>query len=264
MGDNKPLASSLRHRPKLQFILDKQHATIYTSHRYFSDSTTKSEKPSIDSNTDIDKSIGTTTTSNKKENHGNDVVYEGPFASLTTRLKRVSITSAFASLIGVPSLILFQMNGGGSGAEGVAIPAMGQIAVGGTAILAACGSTAALSFCFSPYIHKLEWCKSQQQGAEEKDKQQDNRKMMIATTQNILSMKVETKFDPMTDVTHPTKTFRPFCNFLIKDAPMYVHPELIHDSHLRTLLVGKQVEEDDMHAKPSNDKQRLKDDDEFL
>ena len=109
-------------------------------------------------------------------------------------------------MIGVPLLLVAGSN----------VPASGQIAVGGTAVLAATGSTAALSFCFNPYIHKLEWVTGGQSNSEDgKDESEatdtKSQKMLLkATTRNFFSMPVETIFDPDVDVIHDPKTYRPF------------------------------------------------------
>lgn len=204
-------------------------------------------------------------TEGKKDEQGKEdhLVYEGPFSSLALRLKRLSICSAAASVIGVPLLITFGSN----------IPASGQLAVGGTAILAACGSTAALSFCFSPYIHKLEWIPVRQcnppksadgESVEKEITETKCQKMLMkVTTRNFLAMQTETVFDPDTDVIHNPKTYRPFCNFLVKDKPFFIHPELLHDDDLRIKLLGK--EKGTLMEESSKDDNKKKDpDDGFL
>mmetsp|Transcript_45265 Transcript_45265/g.137906 ORF Transcript_45265/g.137906 Transcript_45265/m.137906 type:complete len:244 (-) Transcript_45265:115-846(-) len=177
-----------------------------------------------------------------------DLLYEGPFASLSLRLKRVSITSAVVSLIGVPLLVA--LHGGD-------VPGVGQLAVGGTAVFAATGSTIALHYCFSPYVHMLERIPAHDpiRGSGEFDATNGGKDLLKATTRSIATMKVETVFDPATDVTQPTGN-RPFCNFLVRGIPMYIHPEMIYDESLRIQLVGERKEEE--HE--SNNK----DDDEFL
>mmetsp|Transcript_31043 Transcript_31043/g.35673 ORF Transcript_31043/g.35673 Transcript_31043/m.35673 type:complete len:296 (+) Transcript_31043:147-1034(+) len=210
-------------------------------------------------------------------NQQNLVVYEAPFASLAKRLKRISLASAVASIIGVPTLIFF--NSGD-------VPAVGQAAVGATAILAATGSTAALTFCFSPYVNKLEWipvrqCTTIAQKEDEKQKQGEekdiqcgaaassNNMLLKATTTNIFAMQTETIFDPNLDVIHgkDDKSYRPFCNFMIKGKPFYVHPELIDNEEIRIMLVGKEkgmlnFEDDDENSANKKNKKDL--DDEFL
>eukprot|EP00557_Chaetoceros_sp_GSL56_P004538 CAMPEP_0176501484 /NCGR_PEP_ID=MMETSP0200_2-20121128/14183_1 /TAXON_ID=947934 /ORGANISM="Chaetoceros sp., Strain GSL56" /LENGTH=296 /DNA_ID=CAMNT_0017900369 /DNA_START=36 /DNA_END=926 /DNA_ORIENTATION=+ len=214
------------------------------------------------------------------------ICYEGPFASLALRLKQISITSAAASLVGIPMLMTFGSN----------LPPSGQLAVGGTAILAATGSTAALSFCFSPYIHTLEWIPVRQckicKEEDEKDKQQQKEEevrgqeqeqeqskcqklLLKATTRNVLAMKVETVFDPDIDVTHDPKTYRPFCNFMVKGKPFFIHPELVKDDLLRIQLLGKEkgtlmtnngdvMRDDSTTNTDANKKKKSDPDDEFI
>jgi hypothetical protein len=177
------------------------------------------------------------------------------------------------------------------------LPPSGQMAVGGTAILAATGSTAAMSFCFSPYIHTLEWipvrqCKvpagvtpneggedgeEEEKGEisrEEKDKKQETetskcQKLLLkATTRNVFAMKVETVFDPDVDVTHDPKSYRPFCNFMVRGKPFFIHPELIKDDLLRIQLLGTDkvaLTANGGDTSNRNDKKkRIDPDDEFI
>jgi len=189
------------------------------------------------------------------------------------RLKRISIASAVASVVGIPLLITYGSN----------IPPSGQLAVGGTAILAACGSTVALTFCFSPYIHTLEWIPVRTQQQQQQQQQQQctsptsadadadadgdgaekgQKMLMKATTINFFAMRVETVFDPDTDVNHDPKTYRPFCNFMVKDKPLFFHPQLLHDDELRIKLLGVEkgilIEES---AKEDDGKKKDPDDD---
>lgn len=189
----------------------------------------------------------------------NLIVYEGPFANLALRLKRISITTAIASIVGAPAIVILGSN----------LPFSGQLAVGGTAIFAACGSTAALSFCFSPYIHTLEWipvrkCNITSSNAtthnhhtpkeeetsyenteiiqEEKEEYKECQTFLLkATTRNLFSMKCETIFDP-SQIKHvgEFQTYRPFCNFMVNDKHFFIHPELLHDDALRIQLLGKE------------------------
>lgn len=185
------------------------------------------------------------------------IVYEGPFASLALRLKRISISTAALSVVGIPLLLVY----------GSSVPASGQIAVGGTAILAATGSTAALSFCFSPYITKLEWVPNNSGDSENEEKGSESRsqKMLLkATTRNFFAMPVETIFDPDVDCIHDPKTYRPFCNFMANGMPFFVHPHLIQNEDLRIKLLGEAkgfLLED---SKQDVDKKKKDPDDEFL
>jgi hypothetical protein len=74
--------------------------------------------------------------------------------------------------------------------------------------------------------------------------------LLKAYTRNILLMKVETVFNPYTDI-KPYKGFRPIANFAVKNKAFYVHPELLFDETLRKQLAflleerPKPSEEDD-------------------
>eukprot|EP00978_Attheya_sp_CCMP212_P003187 scaffold6581_cov57-Attheya_sp.AAC.15 len=181
------------------------------------------------------------------------IVYEGPFADTSLRLKRVSVTTAALGVFGMPLLIA--MHGGD-------VPAAGQAAVGGTACFVAIGSTLAMSFCFTPYVHKLEWIsppiKSHTDGSSEESSSAADPILLKATTRNIIAMKVETIFDPAKDIM-PAPGSRPFCNMVAKGMPMFVHPELIFDETLRTQLLGETKDEDEA-TKAANKKL----DDDFL
>ncbi|KAL9188695.1 hypothetical protein ACHAXT_007073 [Thalassiosira profunda] len=185
------------------------------------------------------------------------VVYEGPFASLTLTLKRISLTSAVVAIVGLPALSVFY------GADG-SIPATGQMAIIATAGITAVGSTALLGYCFSPYVHTLERLSggvAKADGNATADAADGNESSVRIVTRDVLARRVETIFDPATDVTPPpSSNTRPFCNFMVKGLPMYVHPELIHDYKLRVQLVG---EEPQQEGAEERNKQKL-DDDEFL
>ena len=170
------------------------------------------------------------------------VLYEGPFAALTLRLKRVSLTSAVIGIVGLPALSFFY------GAAD-SVPATGQVAVLATAGVTAVGSTVLLGYCFSPYVHTLERVSP--------DEGTDNY-LLRMVTRDILARRIETIFDPTTDVTAPSSSnSRPFCNFMVKGLPFYIHPELINNHELRAQLVGEETRDNDV-AKNKTD------DDEFL
>jgi len=121
----------------------------------------------------------------------------------------------------------------------------------------------ALDFCFSPYVHSLEWisikapsCITPHAHADanaDADADADaneetttenvvkEHRLIKAQTRNIFALPVETVFDPYTDVINENvakKNNRPFCNFIAKGVPLYVHPNLVLDEELRVLLVG--------------------------
>lgn len=77
-----------------------------------------------------------------------------------------------------------------------------------------------------------------------------------------MARRVETIFDPATDVTTPSENNRPFCNFMVKGMPMYVHKEMVQDHKLRVQLVG----EEDLQKKEELEAMNKKktDDDEFF
>jgi len=108
----------------------------------------------------------------------------------------------------------------------------------------AVGSTAALNYCFSPYVHALEYLESKKLNQIERNQEDGEnntsreKRLIKATTYNFLSMKVETIFEPSSNVTWHVG-HRPFCNFVAKGVPMYVHPELLHDEELQRRLLGE-------------------------
>ena len=64
--------------------------------------------------------------------------------------------------------------------------------------------------------------------------------LIKATTRSIFTLSIETIFDPHTDVVYKgvaKKINGLFCNFIAKGVPLYVHPGLVRDMKLRTLLV---------------------------
>lgn len=163
-----------------------------------------------------------------------DLIYEGPFSVLSTRLKAVSISSAAVGAIGIPVLIALYSGD---------VPEIGQYALGGTTMLAACGSTAAVNFCFAPYVHTLERvpmrkCQGKEETPEEVEARAAQDYLIKATWRNMFVMKQETVFDPATDVTE-YKGIRPFCNFIAKGVPLFVHPEVVMDDNLRKQLLGE-------------------------
>ena len=94
---------------------------------------------------------------------------------------------------------------------------------------------------------------------QQHDKEQAAQEWLLkATTRNIAAMKVETVFDPKTDV-EQYSGIRPFCNFVAKGTPLYVHPELILDDELRIDLVGEEEATPKAETKPIKE-----DDDGFL
>jgi hypothetical protein len=89
----------------------------------------------------------------------------------------------------------------------------------------------------------------------------DTQRLARIVTRDILARRVETVFNPATDISPPpSNNSRPFCNFMVKGLPMYVHPELVHDYKLRVQLVGEEPQQEDAETR---NKKKV-DDDEFL
>ncbi len=190
-------------------------------------------------------------TTNEDEETEPVVLYEGPFAALTLRLKRVSLTSAVIGIVGLPALSFFY------GAAD-SVPATGQVAVIATAGLTAVGSTVLLGYCFSPYVHTLE--RLAPPNSQDGNDVDNNQPLIRMVTRDILARKVETIFDPTKDVAAPSSSnSRPFCNFMVNGLPFFIHPQLITDNELRVQLVGDD-KQDDIDAKNKT----KTDDDEFL
>merc|ERR1711862_90958 len=87
-----------------------------------------------------------------------------------------------------------------------------------------------------------------------------NQLLLEAVTCNILGMKVKTIFDPTKDITSPNK--RPFCNFIAKNMPMYIHPELMDDVTLRKQLFGNAADTLPKKDDTDNESKKKKDDEE--
>lgn len=125
------------------------------------------------------------------------------------------------------------------------VPQTGQMAVLATAGVTAVGSTVLLGYCFSPYVHTLELLSN--------DGNKDDEIRIRMITRDILARRIETIFTSC-HVTMPREgNMRPFCNFMVRDKPYYIHPELVKDNGVRRMLVGdekvvedvKKVDEDE-------------------
>ena len=213
-------------------------------------------------------SLSTTTTTTSPTG----VFYVGPMADLVTRLKIISITSCFLSVVVMPSLI-FLKNGD--------LPTLKQTTVGGVALFGAVGSTAALHFVFGPYVTQLSWFSSSSTTTNDQriDKEDEGvssaaedahtkpdtvdggdnipeqshktttgsataTTIIEATTRSVFGWSNTYQFDPLTDVTE-YKGSRPFANLAIKinknDAttvvPLFIHADKLDDD-TRHLIFG--------------------------
>jgi hypothetical protein len=102
------------------------------------------------------------------------------------------------------------------------VPLGGQVAVSGTALLAAAGSTVLLNYCVTPYVHSIT-------------KSGDS---FSAVTANLFGMRTTTPF-MLDQVVTPkdAKLSRPFCNFVANGVPMYIHGELFDDKAILKKLL---------------------------
>mmetsp|Transcript_25695 Transcript_25695/g.29348 ORF Transcript_25695/g.29348 Transcript_25695/m.29348 type:complete len:270 (-) Transcript_25695:8-817(-) len=201
-----------------------------------------------------------------KDDESSEIFYEGPFAPMSLRVKFVSISSAIVGAFGVP-ILLYMYSGN--------IPEAAQYALGGTTMLTACGSTVAVHYCLTPYVHTMEHVDTPQclEKANETDTEKflenaleflenssDEKKWVKATWRNLFVMRQEIVFDAAKDAL-PYNGLRPFCNFSVNGIPLYVHPELIMDDSLRKMLLGGDVaNEFDM----PKDRVRKGDEDELI
>ena len=138
--------SSLRYRPILLASTNRQ----WNSN--ISDGTSSSSE-----NTSTTPTPTTTTTTTTTET---EIIYEGPFAMLTTRLKAVSLASATMGCVSIP--VLVQTYSGD-------ISILGQYAVGGMTLMIATVTTVSVNYCFSPYVHTLERISPKDLGLSPKD-----------------------------------------------------------------------------------------------
>ena len=188
-----------------------------------------------------------------------DFHYSAPLADLISRLKMVSITGCFLSVIVMPALV-FLKNGD--------LPNAQQASMGGVATFGAVTSTAALHFVFGAYVLDMQVVAD----SDDEDGQQQW-VLLEATTRSILGFtKVTHLFNPYTDV-GIYKGNRPFANFTARGVPLYVHPERLDEATRKLLLQGggggilsKQNEQHDSEglSKPNSKTKKDDDDDELF
>ena len=110
------------------------------------------------------------------------------------------------------------------------------------------GSTVLLGYCFTPYVHTLELL--------DNNSSSDDEQRIRMITRDILSRRVETIFTSGDVTPPPESNTRPFCNFMVRDKPFYVHSDLVQDDKVRVMLVGEEKVVEEVKKKT--------DDDEFL
>ena len=117
------------------------------------------------------------------------------------------------------------------------VPLGGQVAVSGTALLAAAGSTVLLNYCVTPYVHEIT-------------KEGEN---FTAMTANLFGMRTTTQFN-LDQVVTPTdaKLSRPFCNFVANGTPMYIHGELFNDKAILKKLLLRPLTKSEQEGRSSS------------
>ena len=116
------------------------------------------------------------------------VIYEGPLNAAVKRIRLVSLTTLATSLMLPPMALIFKSS--------ATVSLMGKVAVGGTAMVAGVGSTAALHFCTLPFVFEM---------SREGD-------VITATRMDILARRRTFEFG-VEDIKREPTTLRPFVTF---------------------------------------------------
>ena len=115
-------------------------------------------------------------------------IYEGPLNAAVKRIRLVSLTTLATSLMLPPMALIFKSS--------ATVSLMGKVAVGGTAMVAGVGSTAALHFCTLPFVFEMS-------------RQGD---VITATRMDILARRTTFEFREA-DIKREPTTLRPFVTF---------------------------------------------------
>ena len=115
-------------------------------------------------------------------------IYEGPLNAAVKRIRLVSLTTLATSLMLPPMALIFKSS--------ATVSLMGKVAVGGTAMVAGVGSTAALHFCTLPFVFEM---------SREGD-------VITATRMDILARRKTFEFG-VADIKREPTTLRPFVTF---------------------------------------------------
>lgn len=171
---------------------------------------------------------------------------------LITALKTFSLSSAFLSAVGLPGMMMM---------KGLDLYTGIHIAMVGTTVAGSVASTLGLQWIFAPYIYTLESIPvppTDEADANKATTKENEKFLLGATTRSIFLTKVVHVFDPETDVKGvPGGTIRPFCSFLAKDKPLFVHEQMIQDPELcKHLFIS--------NAEPIQQQKNPDPDDEFL
>ncbi|GAX13841.1 hypothetical protein FisN_5Lh267 [Fistulifera solaris] len=185
------------------------------------------------------------------------VLYESPMGGIVTRLRAVSVLSAFTGSVGLPAFCAIR---------GIPDVEVGILAFGMTFVAGSMVSTAAIHFVFSPYVYKIEKipvrkCHQKKEAEDATDeinsmappneiKEADC--LLKAVSRSLFLTSVETVFDPEKDVI-PYKGLHPLCNFVAKGKQFYVHPEYVHNATLRKQLQLVDPNRGEEHKKENPD-----------
>ena len=167
-----------------------------------------------------------------------ELLYEGPMNPLISALKTFSLSSAVLSAVGLPGIMIF---------KGLDVYSGVHIAMVGTTVAGSIASTLGLQWIFSPYVYTLESIPVPSSTPEEgnhdnkttttTETRRSDKSLLKATTRSIFLMPVVHVFDPETDIQGvPSGNIRPFCSFLAKSKPLYVHEQMIEDRTIRRHL----------------------------
>jgi hypothetical protein len=148
-------------------------------------------------------------------------VYKGFFSANLKWLKRFSVSTSLACIVGLPLLLL---------TSPAAITMGGKVAIAGTALLTSVSSTSMLQYCTSPYIISLEEIKTSEQSCDRR---------LVATRLSVLGFPVKTEFR-LSEVELITRKVHPFATFKLKgnNSLFFVYGKMLEDIELRERLTG--------------------------
>eukprot|EP00752_Nemacystus_decipiens_P010089 g8990.t1 len=220
--------------------------------RAFSTSTSRSNGGGDDEETvpEARAEVETLARESSKDQWGNrgKLIYEGSMAHHVRGLKRVSITTCLLSILAVPAVVMFGKD---------SVPAAGQVAVMGTALAGAGGSTLLLNLCVSPYVFRMAEIFGGGAGSDDDDggkpkkpRNKKNRYGMIKTSgrrfraerMNIFGMQKTTEFS-IDEVEPMPNTSRPFVSFKAGSNYYFIQGHDMDDKVLLKVLLGRELKD---------------------
>lgn len=154
------------------------------------------------------------------------IVYEGPFAGMLKRLRRVSIVSTTVAFVGFPLTMVF-------GIPSASISLAGQLGVVGTSLLASASSTFFLQLITHPYVTELREIK--QEGVEVSGDQKD--RQFLVSRLNYFGNTVQTQFN-LSQVTKGVGKAHPYASCQADGQHLYLHGSELKDTSLRILMTN--------------------------